>query len=191
MNYLDISRKCHGRTDLFPNFCVNAFYDVPQVHVNTFHLLHCSYLILSEVSSYLSFWPRIFRTLLILDICRYQTRLRTIYGIFTINTKTPHNTTRNIVHWYFEPKNHLTPLPKNVQLLLNEGVLTHVVHIPCLLSTNTVPSGALVPLGLALTFERQVLCGRRNSIFDHKLCWICLRTTRHQLKWDDQRLCER
>ena len=58
--------------------CGNIIYDVPPTHVDKFLLLHSGYSIVSRVSSSAFILHWIFRTLLILDTWRYQTRKRNI-----------------------------------------------------------------------------------------------------------------
>ena len=95
-NFLDISGQGH-ETDFLPDFCGYVLCGV----LMWTHFLYCILVIplCHLFQSHLSFWHRIFETLLILDNCRYQThKSRKYYERLTTNTEIPHNTTSKIAN---------------------------------------------------------------------------------------------
>ena len=113
MNFFDISKWDHGRTNLVPDFCSDIICDVPATLLDKSLLLHSGHSLVSWVYiSVVILTPNFsnFTYFKQLQIPDAQTKY---YIILTTYTETPHYTTRKIAIWYIEFNHHLSTLQEN------------------------------------------------------------------------------
>ena len=134
MNFLDISKLGHGRTDLVPDFCGDILYDAAPMWVNLFHYILAMLLYHNFLSQFIWHFDSIFRTLLILYFYIYQTG-NEMLRVFTCSNRNTHNTTCTIGNRYIEFRYQLSKLQRHLidfeqwcrpleMLRLNDGLFS-------------------------------------------------------------------